>query len=235
MADRGQADVLLPTPDGSSTAYSSRFGECYHNRNGALSQARHVFLEGSGARRLPAPRILEIGFGLGLNFLTSAADALGRGAALDYLAYENDPQPSRLLAAVGEQLPGHELALWHALLAAWPADQAPAAAACLCASTGPARVRVEFVDATCARLPEDWADAVYLDGFSPAVNPELWSPEFLARLACALRPGGWLATYSAAGAVRRALGAAGLAVERCSGMAGKREWLRAQRRPACSW
>ena len=123
MADRGQADVLLPTPDGSSTAFSSRFGECYHNRNGALSQARHVFLEGSGARRLPAPRILEIGFGLGLNFLTSAADALGRGAALDYLAYENDPQPSRLLAAVGEQLPGHELALWHALLAAWPADQ----------------------------------------------------------------------------------------------------------------
>ena len=80
-----------------------------------------------------------------------------------------------------------------------------------------------------ADLGEEWATAIYLDGFSPTRNPEVWTPEFVGRLAKTLAPGGVLATYSAAGHVRRALEAAGLRVERRPGAPGKRECLRAMK------
>jgi tRNA U34 5-methylaminomethyl-2-thiouridine-forming methyltransferase MnmC len=66
------------------------------------------------------------------------------------------------------------------------------------------------------------ADAWFLDGFAPARNPELWEPALIAEVARHTRPGGTAATYSAAGEVRRALSAAGFAVERRAGHGRKR-------------
>ena len=74
---------------------------------------------------------------------------------------------------------------------------------------------------------------IYHDAFSPASQPELWTPAFLTGLAGALGPGGCLVSYSVNGAVRRALGALGLRVEKLPGPpGGKREMLRAHRAPA---
>lgn len=70
------------------------------------------------------------------------------------------------------------------------------------------------------------ADAWFLDGFSPAKNPELWGADLLAEVARHTAPGGTFATYTAAGFVRRALTAAGFAVERAPGYAGKRHMSR---------
>jgi tRNA U34 5-methylaminomethyl-2-thiouridine-forming methyltransferase MnmC len=70
------------------------------------------------------------------------------------------------------------------------------------------------------------ADAWFLDGFSPAKNPELWSADLMAEVARHTAPGGTFATYTAAGHVRRALAAAGFAVERAPGHAGKRHMSR---------
>ncbi|WP_372602918.1 tRNA (5-methylaminomethyl-2-thiouridine)(34)-methyltransferase MnmD, partial [Actibacterium sp.] len=66
------------------------------------------------------------------------------------------------------------------------------------------------------------ADAWFLDGFSPAKNPELWSPELLAAVGQHTAPGGTAATYTAAGHVRRALAEAGFEVSRQSGFGRKR-------------
>ena len=66
------------------------------------------------------------------------------------------------------------------------------------------------------------ADAWYLDGFSPAKNPELWSPGLLAEVARHTNPTGTFATYTAAGHVRRALAAAGFTVARQPGHGTKR-------------
>ena len=74
-------------------------------------------------------------------------------------------------------------------------------------------------------LPDVRHDAVYLDAFSPDVNPELWTSAFLARLYTVTKPGGRLATYSAKGQVRRDLEAVGFAVEKRPGPPGKREML----------
>ena len=73
------------------------------------------------------------------------------------------------------------------------------------------------------------ADAWFLDGFSPAKNPELWEPELLHDVARHTAPFGTAATYTAAGAVRRALESAGFAVERTTGYGRKRHMTRAVR------
>ena len=72
------------------------------------------------------------------------------------------------------------------------------------------------------------ADAWYLDGFSPAKNPELWSEEMMAGVAGHTAPRGTFATYTAAGFVRRGLQAAGFQVERCKGYGHKRHMSRGQ-------
>ena len=69
---------------------------------------------------------------------------------------------------------------------------------------------------------QDKADAWFLDGFSPAKNPELWSPDLMTQVARHTAPGGSFATYTAAGAVRRALAEAGFTVTRLPGYARKR-------------
>lgn len=71
------------------------------------------------------------------------------------------------------------------------------------------------------------ADAVYLDGFSPALNPDMWSPATLQAVASHCRPGTPLATYSVAASVRMALQQLGFRVEKCPGLPPKRHRLRA--------
>ena len=77
-------------------------------------------------------------------------------------------------------------------------------------------------------LPDwsDRADAWFLDGFSPAKNPELWSEDLMAEVARHTAPGGTFATYTAAGFVRRGLQAAGFQVERAKGYGHKRHMSR---------
>lgn len=228
MPEDALPSSIITTPDGSRTAFNARFGEAYGSRHGASGQAHHVFLEGTQTHLHPAPRVLEIGFGVGVNFRATLADAQRRGAALDYVAYEFDPAPAEVLRAVSQGGEGAEHPLWQKVLALWPAasstDHAP-----LTAQHENLRLTIHFADVLDADLPRDWATALYLDGFSPTRNPEVWTPEFVARLAGTLEMGGILATYSAAGHVRRAMAAAGLKVERREGAAGKRECLRAVR------
>ncbi|WP_291428148.1 tRNA (5-methylaminomethyl-2-thiouridine)(34)-methyltransferase MnmD, partial [Deinococcus sp.] len=213
---------IVLTPDGSRTAHNARFGEAYGSRHGAASQARHVFVEGTGTHLHPAPRVLEVGFGLGVNFRATVADAAARGVALAYHAFEFDPAPRALLREVASGAQGAAHPVWEALLSVWPeAGRCPEAGLSpqdlpqeLQVQAGGVSVTVTFADVLSSPLPGAWASALYLDGFSPSRNPEVWTPEFVARLAHALAPGGVLGTYSAAGHVRRALEAAGLRVER---------------------
>lgn len=223
------AGALLLTPDGSRTAHSLRFGEAYGSRHGAATQARHVFVEGSGTHEHPAPQVLEVGFGLGVNFRATLEDCARRGVLLSYLAYEFDPAPAEVLRTVGDGGDGAGHPAWGALLAAW--DQRREQGTSLGVQVPGVSLTVQFGDVLTAALPRAWATALYLDGFSPARNPEVWTPELAARLAGALAPGGVLATYSAAGHVRRTLAATGLRVEKRPGPPGKRECLRAVREP----
>ncbi|MWD28257.1 tRNA (5-methylaminomethyl-2-thiouridine)(34)-methyltransferase MnmD [Aquicoccus sp. SCR17] len=198
---------------------STRFDDPYFSLDNGLEETRHVFLAGNDlpTRFRDGFHVAELGFGTGLNFLATlqAWRQAGSPGRLRYTAFEGYPmsaaEMSRALDAFPD-LPGRA-----ALAGAWDALlEAPqeVEGVTLTLLTGDAR----------AALPawEGRADAWYLDGFAPAKNPELWEPALLAEVAAHMEPGGTLATYTAAGAVRRALAEAGLEVTRIAGYGRKR-------------
>lgn len=218
------------TDDGSRTLMAPRYGESYHSQRGALTEARHVFLEGSGvARRLAEglpTTVLEVGFGAGLNALVTLAAP--RRAPLAYVALERDLLPAEALYALDYRSLLPDPAPADALLA-WLAGVSAAAPARHATELAGAHLELVLGDARDAVLPTG-VHAVYHDAFSPDVNPELWDEAFLATLFAALAPGGRLASYTVKGAVRRRLEAVGFEVRKVPGPpGGKREVLVAQR------
>jgi tRNA 5-methylaminomethyl-2-thiouridine biosynthesis bifunctional protein len=219
---------LTLAPDG--TPVSEVYGDVYHSAAGGHAQARHVFLAGNGLperwRGRETFAILETGFGLGLNFLAT------------WLAWRNDARRSRILRFVSfEKHPFAvgDLSIAHAawpefadlsgrLRARWPVLAAGEHRVEL--DGGEVDLRLVFGDAVKTLPAQSGAvDAFYLDGFSPAKNPDLWSPIVCRNLARLARPGATLATWSVAGRVRQALSAAGFTVEKRLGFAGKRQML----------
>ena len=99
---------LRLTQDGTPTLFHPGYGEAYHPRQGALLQARRLYLEKTLTHLHPAPRVLEVGFGLGVNFRVALESALLRGVRLSYLAVEREPLPRELLAQIPLPLPRAE-------------------------------------------------------------------------------------------------------------------------------
>lgn len=210
---------------GGSVPISTRFDDPYFSLAGGLDETRHVFLAGNDlpARFRDGFAIAELGFGTGLNFLTTlaawkAARIPGRLSFTSFEAYPMTREDmARALSAFPELAP-----LTDALVACWTGRGG--------------RFDFDGVDLTVIEgdartsLP-DWtgcADAWFLDGFSPAKNPELWQPDLLAEVAHHTAPGGTAATYAAAGFVRRGLQSAGFTVTRCKGYGSKRHMTRAK-------
>lgn len=194
---------------------STRFDDPYFSRHDGLAETRHVFLAGNElpARLKPGFHIAELGFGTGLNLL--ATQLANPGHAISYTSFEAYPMAPQDIARALDHFP-QVRAVADPLLDALHAGRTAFA-------LGPIAVRLVLGDAR-ATLPawDGAADAWYLDGFSPARNPELWQPDLLECVARHTRPGGSFATYTAAGHVRRSLAAAGFAVTRQPGHAGKR-------------
>ena len=193
---------------------STRFDDPYFSLNDGLSETRHVFLAGNDlpARLIPGFHIAELGFGTGLNLL---ALALITGAPIRFTSFEAFPLPAADIARALDHFP-EARAIADPFLAAWQAGKTSF-------SLGKVSARIIIGDAreTLAAW-DDKADAWFLDGFSPAKNPELWSPEIMAEVARHTAPGGTFATYTAAGHVRRSLAEAGFQVERRPGHGKKR-------------
>ena len=220
------------TADGSQTLYSERFGQTFHSHKGALSESRHVFLKASGVEeRLTAgtaTRVLEVGFGTGLNFFLSADAALGAGSSLSYCALERELLPIEIVQSLtyGEHL--HQPALVVKYLEFRAQLPETLAAGSYRFEHGTVKLEILLGEATEQTLTHGHYDAVYQDAFSPDANPELWSTEFLTNLYEALKPGGVLTTYCVKGTVRRQLQTIGFDVHKLPGpIGGKREMLRA--------
>lgn len=200
------------TPHG-AVPVSLQFDDPFYSLQGGAAETRHVFLAGNGlpGRFRDGFHVAELGFGTGLNFLVTLqafrkAGAAGRLHFTSFEAYPLDPAAlTRALAPFAADLPVHLL---------------PRVAD----AEGPDfTLRIVAGDAG-ATLPlwDGCADAWFLDGFSPARNPGLWTPQILSQVAAHTAPGGTAATYSAAGHVRAGLAAAGFTVARVPGFARKR-------------
>ena len=207
--------------------FSSRYGDVYHPRAGALAQARHVFLAGNGLperwQRRDRFVVLETGFGLGNNFLATWQawrDDPQRCGRLSFISIEQQPLRHDDLARLHAASPHPELA--DALLRAWPPLTPDLHR--LGFDDGRVELLLAFGDVQ-AWLPEIVAavDAFYLDGFAPAANPRMWDARVCKALSRLAAPDATLATWSAAHALRRDLATAGFAVRLGQGSGGKRD------------
>lgn len=217
---------------------SGRFGDVYFSREDGLAESRAVFLAGCGLPDALAGRaafvVAELGFGTGLNI-----------AALLRLWNQTRTPGARLGVF---SIEGFPLAREEArkALSAWPELAAETAALLdIWPPSTPGFHRIDLPDygavldvavGDAAWALTQWsgaADAWFLDGFSPALNPGMWSDAVLDGVAARSAPGARLATFTVAGAVRRGLTARGFKVEKRVGHGRKRERLEAtaQSRP----
>lgn len=220
-----QNDLTWRRTDLGSVPISTHFDDPYYSLDNGLAETAHVFIAGNDLPHRFAGRlhIAELGFGTGLNFLATvrAWHESGHHQPLTFTSFEGFPlsrdQAAEALTAfpeVGHFATGlHDI--WEAALEG-PAAYAPAIT--LQVITGDARESVPT-----------WAgaaDAWFLDGFSPAKNPDMWTASLLTAVANHTKPGGTLATYTAAGHVRRALEDAGFTIARAPGFGRKRHMTR---------
>ncbi|MGR3634532.1 MAG: tRNA (5-methylaminomethyl-2-thiouridine)(34)-methyltransferase MnmD [Shimia sp.] len=198
---------------------STRFDDPYFSLENGLTETRHVFLAGNDlpARFAPGFHIAELGFGTGLNLLTAwmAWEQAGHTEPLTFTSFEAFPMTADEMARALAAFP--EVASYaDQLVTAWKKDKT------LTTLKG-INARVILGDARETLAAESFAaDAWFLDGFSPAKNPELWDANLMAQVSAHTKSGGTAATYTAAGFVRRNLASAGFTVARVSGFGRKR-------------
>lgn len=221
MADRDP----IRTGDGSYTLIDRNLNEHYHSHFGAVTESEHIFIR-AGLMEVAGLnsdiRVLEVGFGTGLNALLTLSYAASHGLTIYYAAIEPNPVDPAL--AISLEYPGiiggKEASKAFAGMhhAAWGET--------LNLHGGFRFLKVK------TRLQEfEWSadkfNLVYFDAFSPEVQPEMWSLEMFHKVAEMMHYGGVLVTYSCKGSVRSALKAAGFRTEKLPGPPGKREILRA--------
>lgn len=212
--------------------FAPEYDDRYFSRESGLAETRHVFLQGN---QLPLAWqnqahfvIAETGFGTGLNFLATwqawQTDPQ-HCETLHYISIEKHPIPKQQLAKL--------LAHWaelsefsHELLAQYP----PVLAGFHQLHFANQQVKLTLCFADALDALKDLVakvDAWYLDGFTPAKNPDLWSPALFQALAEHSQAQATLATFTVAGQVRRDLQAAGFHCEKRTGFGQKREMLTA--------
>ena len=222
-----------------------RFGDVYRSRgrdgDAGLAQARHVFLQGCNLlaegkhaawAEAPSWQVLETGFGLGLNFLATwhawRADP-ARPKRLFYSAVEAWPPEAddilRSAAPFNELIPlAQELAnQWRGLLPGVHRLEFEGGRLQLTLAVGE-------VQPMLAELTGQF-DSIFLDGFSPARNPEMWSLHTMKAVTRLAKRGARAASWCVAGEVRERLITCGFSVERVPGLPPKQQALRAKFEP----
>ncbi len=217
-ADLDWRDNVIPV--------STRFDDPYFSLDNGLAETRHVFLDGNHlpARFAPGFHIAELGFGTGLNLLTvwKAWEESGQTTPLSFTTFEAFPMSAEEMEKALAAFP--ELSDYATrLVAAYAEDPTLTTLAGI-------HARVVIGDARETLATQSFeADAWFLDGFSPAKNPELWDADLMTQVGTHTKAGGTAATYTAAGFVRRNLEAAGFAVTRTPGFGRKRHMTQCEK------
>jgi len=212
---------IIITEDGSHSLRNEELLETYHSVHGAVRESNHVFIQHGLDHQLKSNpsslRILEAGFGTGLNALLTALQV---AIPVYYESWELYPLPMDVVKQLnhGDQLAS--VALFHALHEApWNQIAVLNTNFTLCKRTA------DLLQET----PTGQFDIIYYDAFAPSKQPALWERDVIRKMIETLVPGGVFVTYCAKGQLKRDLSSLGLAVETLPGPPGKKEMVRATR------
>jgi tRNA U34 5-methylaminomethyl-2-thiouridine-forming methyltransferase MnmC len=209
---------IYPTKTGENTLYLPDMDETYHSRNGAISEAMHVFIK-EGFNRVTSPsktlNILEIGFGTGLNALVTAIEAEKQKQKTVYASLEPYPITKELITQLNYGNFLNNTSLFNSIhQAKWNIETKVSAYFNLIKRSQ------KLEETTLNKLSYD---LIYFDAFAPKKQPELWIKDIFAMLHNALDANGILVTYSASGQLKRDLKSLGFMLEHPPGANGKRE------------
>ncbi len=211
---------IIETEDGSNSLRRKDLQECYHSEHGALSETELIFvnygLKHWCSRNAEKDlKILEIGFGTGLNAIASL-DVVDRNIVYETL--ELYPLASDLAKRLKYgRLVSLEREFERLNDCAWEKE---------CRITDSFSVIKHHTRAETFAFEPNKYDIVYMDAFSPDKEPLLWTEDFFSRLFTACKPNAVLTTYCCKGAVKRAAKSTGWIIEKLPGPKGKREVLR---------
>lgn len=215
---------IIITSDGSHSLLNESLNETYHSVHGAVRESKHVFLEHGltffvNRQKASAVRILEVGFGTGLNALLTLLYSRTFNIAISYTSLEAYPLPQEVWSALnyGDEL-GDPDAFKRIHQVPWEEE-------IFLEPTFGLRKMHTMMET--AELDAADYDIVFFDAFAPAKQPELWTLPVLTNVIGALRPGGVFVTYCAKGQLKRDLRALCSLTEALPGPPGKREMLRA--------
>jgi tRNA U34 5-methylaminomethyl-2-thiouridine-forming methyltransferase MnmC len=215
---------IKTTADGSQTLFVPELNEHYHSMNGAVQESKYVFIRmGLHVCETVEIKILEIGFGTGLNALLTLRET-GTERNVLYHAVELFPLPWDLVESLkySRYLDLKEdlsFSFREMHMADWETETWIQPQFCL------RKIRASIIG---TELPASY-NLIYFDTFAPSVQPELWTEAVFRKMFNALDKGGLLVTYCAKGEVRRCMKRVGFSVERLPGAPGKREMLRARK------
>ncbi len=238
--------IIERTDDGSATLFVPELNEHYHSTKGARTESQHIFINmGLRASSATSPRVLEIGFGTGLNAWLTLKEAERSGRNIHYTGLELYPLDWQTVEQLGYISSDEQLTIYRKQSATGEPstpneeEQQPAIELFKQLHTSPWEKDVQLTPHFTLRkietdvnqwITEKRFDTIYFDAFAPEKQPEMWSQELFNRLYVLLDKGGILTTYCAKGIVRRMLQTTGFTVERLPGPpGGKREILRARK------
>lgn len=222
-----------------NTPVAQQFDDVYFSNQDGLAESRYVFLQGNDLWQRwltysqPHFIIAETGFGTGLNFLATLdlfqqfkqQNPQAKLQRLFFISFEKYPLSRADLKQVQAQYPEFtETAL--ALQQQWPIP----VAGCSRLHFGEVYLDLWLGDIA-DNLPQlgdymnNKIDAWFLDGFSPAKNPEMWNDNLYQQMYRLTQMQGTLATFTAASAVRKGLQQAGFIINKRKGFGKKREML----------
>lgn len=214
---------LLITSDGSHTLFVPTIDESYHSTHGAIQESRHIFIE-AGLKQCAKLeiRVLEIGFGTGLNAFLTLLEAEKSNRRIHFTTLELYPvviekalqlnYPEELASENRLDFEKMHTSAWNEEIQITPYFSLK-------------KIKTDFT----SHPFENKFDVVFFDAFSPEKQPEMWTLQQFEKIYESCNSRAILTTYCAKGIVRRAMQSAGFSVERLPGPKGKREILRGRK------
>jgi tRNA U34 5-methylaminomethyl-2-thiouridine-forming methyltransferase MnmC len=213
---------IVQTADGSDTIYLPELDETYHSIFGAVQESKHVFIE-NGIEKINKDkfRVLEIGFGTGLNALLTAIYAINNHKHIEYYTIEKSPLAIGLISKLSfaNHLKSDDLLFKKIHKAAWNKLTKINSHFSIC------KIQMDIIVPQKELNKE--IDIVFFDAFAPSKQIEIWDVKIFKNIFNSLNYNGMLVTYSSAGLVKDALRSAGFVVKRLAGPPGKHHMLMA--------